>query len=248
MSTTANIPGPTTFVLIPGAGGRAWYWHRLVPELEARGHVAVAVDLPADDDAAGVGEYADVVVEAAGGADPVVLVAQSMGGLTAPLVSDRLPVALLVLLNAMVPKPGETGGQWWAATGQAQARAEAARREGRTATDDLDPFEDFFADVPDEVVAEAMRGGDPPQSGTPFTQPFPLERWPDVPTRVLVGRDDRFFPADFQRRVAKERLGIDVDELPGGHLLALSRPVELAERLLGYLSQIGPSVTSTRAR
>jgi pimeloyl-ACP methyl ester carboxylesterase len=59
-----------------------------------------------------------------------------------------------------------------------------------------------------------------------------------VPTRVLVGRDDRFFPAAFQRRVAQERLGIAADELPGGHLLALSRPGDLADRLERYWAEV----------
>ena len=48
-----------TFVLIPGAGGLAWEWHRLGPELEARGHEAVPIDLPAGDDGSGLAEYAD---------------------------------------------------------------------------------------------------------------------------------------------------------------------------------------------
>jgi hypothetical protein len=47
----------------------------------------------------------------------------------------------------------------------------------------------------------------------------------------VVGRDDRLFPAVFQRRVARERLGIDTDEIDGGHMVALSRPRELADRL-----------------
>ncbi len=80
----------TSFLLVPGAG-RAWYWHRLAAELDARGAPAVAVDLPADDDDAGLAAYADTVVRAAGDADPVVVVAQSMGGLTAPLVCGRRP-------------------------------------------------------------------------------------------------------------------------------------------------------------
>ena len=56
--------------------------------------------------------------------------------------------------------------------------------------------------------------------------------WPDVPIHVIAGRDDRFFPIDFQHRVARERLGVTVDELPGGHLLALSSPRALADQLL----------------
>jgi alpha-beta hydrolase superfamily lysophospholipase len=101
-----------TYVLIPGAGGDAWYWHLLVPELRERGHEAVAVDLPADDDSMGLSEYADAVVGAIGDRTRLVVVAQSLGGFTAPLVCERVSVDLLVLLNAMVPSPGESAGEW----------------------------------------------------------------------------------------------------------------------------------------
>jgi pimeloyl-ACP methyl ester carboxylesterase len=229
----------TPFLLVPGAGGRAWYWHRLVPELERRGHRAAAVDLPADDDTAGLQRYAAVATAAldaltgAGADGDAVVVGQSMGGLTAPLVAARRPLRLLVLLNAMVPRPGETGGQWWDAVDQAGARAALAREQGRP--EDGDVGTDFSHDVPPEVwAAGAEHAGD--QSGTPFGEPWPLAAWPDVPTRVLAGRDDRFLPLALQRRVARERLGLDVDEVPGGHLCALSRPAELADRLDALLS------------
>jgi len=222
------------FVLIPGAGGEAWFWHRLVTELERRDHRVVAVDLPAVDEGAGWAEYADAVVAAAHELDDVVLVAQSMAGFTAPLVCGRLPVRVLVLLNAMIPVPGETGGAWWENTGQAKAYAELAAAQDRLVSDGFDVLVDFFHDVPADVTAEAVRRGDPSQSMTPFSQPWPLDRWPDVPTRVVAGRDDRLFPLEFQRRVARERLGLDIDEIPGGHLAALSRPVELADQLEAY--------------
>ncbi|NIH88495.1 alpha/beta fold hydrolase [Amycolatopsis granulosa] len=220
-----------TFVLIPGAGGQASYWNRLVPELTARGHEAIAVDLPAGDESAGLSEYADVVVDAIGGrddgdddGDDIVLVAQSMGGFTAPLVCERVPVRLLVLLNAMIPRPGEPGGQWWEETRYRQAHPA-----------EMDVERDFFHDVPPEVRAEVMGQGEPQQSGTPFEQPWPLAKWPDVPTRFVQGRDDRFFPLEFQRRVVRERLGLEVDEIPGGHLAALSRPRELADYLVSLV-------------
>ena len=223
-----------TFILIPGAGGQAWYWHRVVPELASLGHDAVAVDLPAGDDAAGWAEYADAAVDAIGDrGSGVVLVAHSMGGFTAPLVCERVPVDLLVLANAMVPVPGETGGDWWANAGQGGAAAAFAREQGRPETFDFE--RDFFHDVPTDVFDEAMALGELPQSDTPFRQPWPGTRWPDVPTRFLQGRDDRMFPLAFQRRVVGERLGIEVDDMPGGHLMALSQPVELARRLSAYL-------------
>ena len=223
----------TTFVLVPGAGGQAWYWHRVVPELERRGHDAVAVELPSGDEAAGLAAYADAVVTAAGDRSPLVVVAQSMGGLTAPLVCGRLPVELLVLVNAMIPLPGETGGDWWTVTGQRDAREAYWQREG-IAGDPDDDLLMYFHDVPADVTAVAM-SQELAQSGRPFEEPWPLAAWPDVPTRVLAARDDRVFPAEFQRRVAEKRLGLVPDEIPGGHLVALSRPVELADRLEDYL-------------
>ncbi len=226
------------FVLVPGAGGSAWYWSRLVPELRARGHDALAVDLPAADPAAGLAEYTDVVVaamDAAGltGADRprVVLVAQSMGGLTGPLVCRRVPVDLLVMLNAMTPRPRESGGEWWTVTGHDEARLEQARRGGWDVADLTDAF---FHDVPPDVVAEAMAAGEPDQSGTPFTTPWPDLDLQALPVRFLQARDDRFFPLEFQRRIVRERLGMDLDEMPGGHLVALSRPADLADRLTAY--------------
>jgi pimeloyl-ACP methyl ester carboxylesterase len=111
--------------------------------------------------------------------------------------------------------------------------ADHAARHGRTDNPE-DLTTAFFHDVPAEIAAAAQ--AQPfAQSERPFADPWPLRRWPDVPTRVVAGRDDRFFPVDFQRKVAAERLGLQVDEVPGGHLVALSRPVELADRLEAYL-------------
>ena len=58
------------------------------------------------------------------------------------------------------------------------------------------------------------------------------ESWPNVPTRVVAGRDDRFFPLEFQRRVAADRLDLDVNALPGGHCIDLSQPAALSTYLL----------------
>jgi pimeloyl-ACP methyl ester carboxylesterase len=223
---------PDTFVLIPGAGGSAWYWSRVTPLLAAAGVDGLAVDLPAADDSADLTTYADVVCAAvADVSGPLVLVGQSMGAFTAPMVADRVGASLIVLVNPMVPTVGESPGQWWDTTGQDRAMAEYFRRIGLP-DKEFDPVEDFFHDVPADVREEAFSQPEPRQSDTPFGQTWPLDGWPDVPTRVVVGSDDRFFPLEFQRRVVRERLGLDVDVLPGGHLMALSRPRELADHLL----------------
>ncbi|MEU6850043.1 alpha/beta hydrolase [Actinacidiphila alni] len=226
-----------TFVLVPGADGRAWYWHLLVPELRARGHEVVTLDLPGED-SADLDAFADAIASAVGDPDlaarPLVLVAQSLAGFSAPPACARLRADRLVLVNAMVPVPGETAGEWWGNTGQQAARDAYAEAIGRRGADaDFDLRVDFFHDVPAEVTEEAFAAV--PQGGPPaavFAQPWPLAGWPQVPTRFLQGREDRFFPLEFQRRVVKERLGLDVEEVPGGHLVALSRPRELAAALV----------------
>ncbi len=224
-----GLPHMTTFVLVPGAGGDVLFWHRLVPELERRGHRALPVALPVRDDSAGLEAYTDAVVRAIGDRSPVVLVAQSMGAFTALGACGRIAVRGLVLVNAMVPAPGETPREWWAATGWEADRIAAARAGGYAEAFDLDTY--FLHDVP-LAVAAAGAEHDRGEADIAFTQPCDFARWPDVPTAVFAGRDDRFFPLAFQRRVTRERVGLDVRELPGGHLNALSEPQAVAAALL----------------
>src|SRR3954468_24320896 len=147
-----------THVLIPGAGGDAWEWHLLARELEARGDEAIAVDLPTGDDSAGWSEYAEAVVAAIGERRrDLALVAQSLAGFSAPLVCDHLPVSLVVLLNAMIPKPGETGNDWWANTGSGAAQRAYLLSIGLSAEDADDPTIVYFHDVSEALVAEARR-------------------------------------------------------------------------------------------
>ena len=232
---------PFSFILIPGAGGAAWYWHLVAADLENRGHEAVPVALPAADETAGLAEYASTALRAVGNRDPrrVVIVAQSLAGFVAPLVCEQRQFRLLVLVNAMIPRPGETPGEWWANTGQAEAKRRQNVRDGRQADAPFDPLVDFFHDVPKPVIDDAWAQGEPRQSDSIFASRCTFKEWPAVATRVLVGRDDRFLPAEFQRRVARERLDTDVDEMPGGHLVALSQPEELSSRLVACAIEAG---------
>lgn len=217
-----------TFVLIHGGGDSSWAWHLLEAELRSRGHETIAPDLPSDDPSAGFGDYTDFVAKAVGDRDDLVVVGHSYGAFTAPLVADRLSARLLVLLAGMIPAPGELPDDWWEQSG-----ATRARRESGLADID-DDFEGFYHDVPRELAEEAMRRGRPENSQV-GGEPWPLAAWPAVETRFIVCRDDRFFPADFFRELARERLGLVPDEIPGSHCVALSRPAELADLLTGYL-------------
>jgi pimeloyl-ACP methyl ester carboxylesterase len=227
----------STFVLIHGAGSDGWFWHLVAPELEARGHDVVAPDLPTGAGAS-YEKNVEAVAAAIGDRTDLVVVAQSLGGFTAPLVCERLPVRLLVLLAAMVPAPGESFDDWWANTGWEEAHRAAATRDGRTVDGEFDVEAEFLHDLPRDVADALMARGEGEPSGNLSEQPWPLAAWPDVPTRFLLCRDDRFFPAEFQRRVVHERLGLEPDEMDGGHLAALSRPAELAARLDQYRSEL----------
>lgn len=224
----------TTFVLIPGAGGDGAFWGPLAAELRSRGHESVPIDLPADDPAQGFPEYAELIVDAVRGRRDLVLVAQSLGGFAVPGVCARIPDAVgrIVFLNAMIPAPGETAGAWWDNTGNAEARRDNDVREGRSPDEPVSLETHFFHDVP--AAARGVLGSGRDEAETVFGQTAELTVWPPVPTHVLTGRDDRFFPAGFQRRVALARLGVTPDLVPGGHLAALSHPAEVADQLVAY--------------
>jgi pimeloyl-ACP methyl ester carboxylesterase len=123
----------------------------------------------------------------------------------------------------MIPAPGDSPASYGTSTGY--------DRDERVHYDD--PVDLFYQDVPRELAVEALSKGRA-QSEARMDEPWPLDAWPHVPTRVLLCRDDRLFPAPFLRRVAQERLGIAPDEIDGGHCVALSRPMELADRLVSY--------------
>ena len=220
----------STYVLIHGAGDGGWSWHLVAAELRARGHEVVAPDLPADDESATLTDYADAVIEAVGNRKDLVVVGHSFGGFTAPLVADRLAAERLVLVAGMIPAPGESPDEWGRNTGSGEAaRAQAARDDGRTGN--ADPHISFYHDVPRALADEALGRERAHPSPAAMKEPWPLDAWPDVPTRFVLCDEDRCFPPEFLRGLAAERLGIVADEIAAGHCVALSRPAELADLL-----------------
>jgi pimeloyl-ACP methyl ester carboxylesterase len=218
-----------TYALIHGAGDSGWYWHLVEAELRARGHDTVAPDLP-DDESAGWWDCAAAVVDAIGDRGDVVIVGQSLGCFTAPLVCDRVEADLLVLVAGMIPAPGDTANGWFSSSGYESAvRDRDEHYEG--------DIELYYHDVAPDLATEALSHARE-EAGGPADEPWPLDAWPDVPTQYLLCRDDRVFPANFLRRLARERLGLTADEIDGGHTPALSRPRELADRLEGYRADL----------
>ncbi|WP_242892965.1 alpha/beta fold hydrolase [Actinomadura litoris] len=228
----------STFVLIHGGGDVGWYWHLVEAELRARGHDVVAPDLPADDDEKTLVDYADAVIEAVAGKRDLVVVGHSFGGFTAPLVADRLSADALVLIAGMIPSPGESPDEWWSNTGCGAAVKEQAERDGGL-TGNPDPFVSFYQDVPRKLAEEALSKERAHPSRAAMAAPWPLDAWPDVPTRFVLCAEDRTFPPDFVRRLVEERLGIVPDEIAAGHCVALSQPEAVADLLTGYADTEG---------
>lgn len=228
---------PAPFVLVHGPKSDPWFWHRVVPGLEAGGHTVTAVDLPVGDDGCGMVEYARTIVDAAASPQPAIVVSHSWSAFVTALLPDVMPVAMLVLTAPMTPGPGEPASDWWVNTAHREAYQASAVEAGRSPAWPFDFAEVYLHDVPPALLDEfAAHYRD--QSMWPLTEPWPLERWPEVPTRSVVGRHDRLFPLEFQRRVLHDRLGIEPEIIESGHLGALAAPNELTEVLLGLAAAV----------
>ena len=167
--------------------------------------------------------YVDATLTAVGDIDgETVVVGQSLGGFTAPVVAERLGAAALVFLAAMIPLPGETAGEWWQASGFVEAWGDQ----------EMDDMEHFFHDLPPEVLAATLTRGEPEQTERIMDDPLPLASLPDVPTRGIAATNDRFFPVDFMERLIRDRLDVEPEHVATGHLPALADPAALVELLL----------------
>jgi pimeloyl-ACP methyl ester carboxylesterase len=204
--------------------------------LRERGHVAVAPDLPTDRDDATWDDCVDVLAAAVGGAADVVVVGHSSGGFVVPLAAERLRAPLQVYLAGMVPRPGESAGEWFRSVGWSEAVAALAAQDGGL-TGNADPTVTCYHDVPAPLAGQATARQRATSERLGET-PWPAPALPDIAARYVVTTRDRFLPPPVQRRVAAERLGIlEPDEVDAGHCANLSRPDELAHLLAGYVDR-----------
>ncbi len=174
-----------TFVLIPGAGADPRVYEATIAALRDLGHDGIAPPLPLDDPEAGPSAHADAVVAALGDPPPapLVVVGQSLGAYTAAIVADRLSPRRLILLAPMIPRPGETAGDWWEGTGHAEAIAPLTRRIGTPENwDEAALDEVFYHDVDAATLAANDEYDGRPAPGM-FTEPLTVSRWPYEPTR-----------------------------------------------------------------
>lgn len=236
----------TRIVLVHGAWHGASSWGPLEAELRGRGHSVLAVDLPSDRPGVGAAGYADAVLaalEPPADGERVLLVGHSLGGLTVPVVAERLGaerVAALVLVGALVPRPGASFDQQVRAEPGIMARGFGRgqeRHEDRTTSWPAEAAaQGLYRGVAEEIgpggesaVAAAVAGLRR-QAWDVSGEVTPLREWPAVRTVIVVCAEDRVVDPESSRGRARE-LGGELVELPGGHFPMLTRPAELADVL-----------------
>jgi pimeloyl-ACP methyl ester carboxylesterase len=227
----------TTFALVHGGWHDATCWNLLTPLLEQEGHDVVAMDLPCDDGLETFQGYADVVCAALDGSgDDVVLVGHSLGGHTVPLVAARRPIRHLVYLCALVPDIGRSLadqlGDESVMLNPMYEKGTQLDEQLRQVWVDLEIARTMFYDDCDDVIADAALKRLRPQAAYPATVPFPLAEFPAVKTTYVICTEDQILGLEWARRTARDRLGADVIEIPGGHSPFFSRPRVLADVLL----------------
>ncbi|GAC1415748.1 MAG: alpha/beta fold hydrolase [Actinomycetota bacterium] len=229
----------TTFLLVHGAYHSGAHWDLVARELRAKGHSTIAPDLPISDPELGAGAYAQTLAKAAreAEADDVVVVAHSMGGLSAPLAASMIPsVRGLVYLCAMVPTPGLSFNaasakiaDLWGSDPQVPPRA---NEDGSASSHPAHACEMYYHDCGWQRMQWAcslLR----PQQWHVVQEVTPIQSLPEVPATFIVAANDRVVSPAAQRVIAREQLNARVIEIATGHSPMIAKPEETAGILAG---------------
>ncbi len=227
----------TIFGLVHGAWHGSWCWDLVAADLRERGHLPIAVDLPAEDPDAGADAYAAAVAAALAAYDEdIVLVGHSYAGLTLPLVPGRRPVRRMVLVAPLLPQPGRSFNDVVAAEPEilmpGLSAGQLSHPDGSTQWQPPAAVATMFPDAPPPVAvwaADRLRR----QHWQITREITPLERWPIVAVEVIACAQDAVVNPDWVRRTAMVRLGAAARVIPGDHAPYLSRPAELVDLILG---------------
>ena len=222
----------TSYCLIHGSGQGPDGWKLLEQRLERRGHrvLTPALDVSRTDE--GLVWHAETLVEAlerSGLQSPeVVCVAHSGSGMYLPLVAERWHPRRMVFVAAVVPRPGMSIVE--------QYRADPSMFNpawvGKNSMEDNFALEFVFHDCPPERLDWALSTRVLFYAKRAMEEPCPLSAWPAVPATYIVCAEDRTITPAWQRRAAREWLGVEPVELPGGHCPHVSRPETLADVLV----------------
>jgi pimeloyl-ACP methyl ester carboxylesterase len=221
----------TTFVLVHGAFGSPAELASVIPELEALGHRALAVDLPCTDPGATLEDYGRTVVDAMRGIDPpVVVVGHSAGGGTISLVPDLTHVDRLVYVTAIVPEPGRSLADVAGADVRELILSVSHDDGNGCRSFDLELLASIVPPEEQQAYLDFLRATQRAQGWAAMEQPWPGRSLPDVPCTYVVCTEDNLLPPARQREMAA-RLGVEPIEIVSDHDVFALRPRELASLL-----------------
>ncbi len=203
----------------------------LTRELERRGHRVLCPALPLDRSDVEAALYVDSILDALGkvGHDAdTTLVAHSSSGMFLPLVAGRCKPSRMVFLAALVPRPGVSIMDQFR---DDPAMFNPAWIGKNPMQDDEAALEFVFHDCPSERLAWALSTRVFFYPKRALQVPCPSNTWASVPAAYIACAEDRTIAPAWQRRVAREWLGVDAVELPSGHCPQICRPEALAASL-----------------
>jgi pimeloyl-ACP methyl ester carboxylesterase len=221
----------TAYCLIHGSGQGPDGWKLLAQELERGGHCVVTPGFQVSRTDEGLAWHADTIVHALNnsGLNPadVICVAHSASGIYLPLIAERWSSRRMVFLAAVVPRPG------WSFIEQFRADPSMFNPDwvGQNPMEDQVALDFVFHDCPPDRLDWAMSTRIMFYAKRAIEEPCPLHGWPAVPSAYIVCADDRTITPAWQRKAARELLGVEPVELPGGHCPHVSRPEALADVL-----------------
>ena len=159
----------------------------------------------------------------------VVCVAHSASGMYLPLIADRWSPRRMIFLAAVVPRPGMSVIE--------QFRADPSMFNpawvGQNPDNDKVALDFVFHDCPSDRLDWALSTRIMFYAKRAIEEPCPLRAWPTVPSAYIACSNDRTITPGWQRKAARELLGVEPIELPGGHCPHVSRPEALADALEG---------------
>jgi len=220
------------FILVHGAAHSARAWDLVGAELECRHNRVVALELPDNEPDASAMRYAEIIAEAIPNGEDSTVVAHSASGWFLPLVATLCSIRRMVFLAAAVPRIGMTFLELF------QAEPDMINPDwlGKDPRSEAVATKFLLHDCPPERLAWALATIRVMNLHRVWTEPYPLERWPNVPASYIVCSEDRTIQPAWSRKVAKMQLRVEPIELAAGHCPYISRPKELAEILIEQLN------------
>lgn len=236
------------FVLIHGGFHGAWCWSRTIPELERLGHEAIAVDIPGHgarrhEEATMAGRLeavvsvlrpGDVLVGHSGGGMEITRAADAAPDLVGHLVylAAALPLEGLLMQEALVYRDDAAASEDYDVTGMLKHLR--IDDDGSMAFTSVEGARELFYHDCDVATAQwAFEHLTPERAGDTATTPVSVPRfWEASPPRsFIVCLRDRAQPR-WLADVTARRLGVEPLAIDTSHSPFLSRPAELAQRLI----------------